>query len=285
MEKQNSICRFGIILLLMFFFNFGMAGGDTPEKGSKSSEVKRVDFVEVKGGAFIMGNEKSSFADEYPEHTVNVGDFMISRYEITNSQYVKFLNDAGCNPDGHQNGREYIDMNDSDCCIYCEDGEFRVREGHENLPVVEVSWYGADAYAKWAGGRLPTEAEWEYAAKGGHKSKGYKYSGSNMALKVGWFKLNSSKMPKDVGLKKPNELGIYDMSGNVWEWCLDDYDKTYYKRSEKHNPKGPNGKNLKVQRGGSFVNGARYLSNTFRAYSKNRTPNDWIGFRIVKPIQ
>jgi formylglycine-generating enzyme required for sulfatase activity len=132
------------------------------------------------------------------------------------------------------------------------------------------------------GYRLPTEAEWEYAARGGNKSRGYKYAGSNNIAEVAWYSSNSNHKTHPVGQKQPNELGIYDMSGNVWEWCNDRYDKNYYKNSPRNNPQGPKSGNSYVLRGGSWNNYGYYcrVANRDR-YSRNLSYYD-IGFRFSR---
>ena len=123
---------------------------------------------------------------------------------------------------------------------------------------INVSWYDAIAYCKWLSKetgkhfRLPTEAEWEYASRGGITSAHYKYSGSNSIDNVGWYSDNSGVKTHTVGTKRSNELGLYDMSGNVWEWCNDYYNSSYYGSSPSSNPKGPSSGTSRVLRGGSW---------------------------------
>ena len=127
---------------------------------------------------------------------------------------------------------------------------------------------------------MPTEAEWEYAARGGKQSRGYKYAGSNNVGEVGWYDGNSSKT-KPVKGKKANELGLYDMSGNVWEWCWDWYDSDYYSSSPKNNPTGPSSGSYRVVRGGSWNNDPESLRVAIR-YGLNLDDSNYnLGFRPV----
>jgi formylglycine-generating enzyme required for sulfatase activity len=156
-------------------------------------------------------------------------------------------------------------------------------------PMVMVSWNDAVAYCNWLSDelngdyRLPTEAEWEYAARGGKKNTSYIYAGSNDLDEVGWNQDNSGAQANSVMKKKPNELGLYDMSGNVWEWCRDWYEKEYYAKSPSTNPKGAATGSYRVLRGGGWYGPAAYCRVANRNY---RTPdarfNDG-GFRVVSP--
>jgi outer membrane protein OmpA-like peptidoglycan-associated protein len=164
-------------------------------------------------------------------------------------------------------------------------------------PVGNVSWYDAVEYLKWLSKetgkefRLPTEAEWEYAAKGGNKSKGYKYVGGNNLNEVAWFIGNSDKRAHNIGQKMPNELGIHDMAGNAREWCSDWYGESYYKTSSVENPKGPDfGKN-RILRGGSWGSQEERMRISYRneGYPYNSALD--FGFRpaisgepMVKPV-
>ena len=236
------------------------------EQEEKRKKINKLglEMVFVKGGTFQMGctgEQSDCDDDEKPVHTVTVGDFYIGKYEVTNSQYCKFLNSIGCSSNGSYNDteygkEEYIDMNDEDVQIRYTGGRFVPQSGKGDYPVVEVGWYGANAFARWVGGRLPTEAEWEYAARGGNKSRAYQYSGSNNIGDVAWYTGNSGDHTHRVGSKSPNELGIYDMSGNVWEWCSDWHDADYYGSSPRHNPQGPSGGKYRVLRGGSWADNA-----------------------------
>ena len=184
-----------------------------------------VNMVFVEGGTFPMGSNESD--NEKPIHQVTVKGFFIDAYAVTAEQYRAFCTATGAKmPPPPDWG-----WNDDD-------------------PIVNVNWNEAMAYAKWVGKRLPTEAEWEYAARGGKKSIGYKYSGSNDIDEVAWYDKNAGSRTHPVGTKRPNELGIYDMSGNIWEWCWDWYGP--YAPAAQTDPRGPSTGSSRVLRGGSF---------------------------------
>ena len=233
-----------------------------------------------------------------PLHTVTVSSFKISKYEITNVQYVAFLNAIGVSSNGFFNdvtygSVEYIDMGDSEVMITHNGSSFQVRSHSpdlSNYPVIEVSWYGANAFAKWAGGRLPTEAEWEFAARGGNQSRGYQFSGSNTVDAVAWYGNNSSSTGQSgyqnipthpVGTKAPNELGLYDMSGNVYEWCQDWYGS--YSSGSQTNPQGPASGSSRVPRGGSWISDPRTVRSANRKGDRPSVTYFAYGFRVVFP--
>ncbi len=259
---------------------------DIETNQTKTIEVKIIDTsssgkkVFVKGGTFTMGSPAGVGKDgEHPQRKVTLSDFYISRYEVTNAQYAEFMNEIGADANGSKNGKKYLDIDDDRCEIAHNGSSFVVKSGKEKYPVIEVTWYGAKAYCEWAGGRLPTEAEWEYAARGGNKSKGYKYSGSNNIDDVAWYKDNSGNHTHSVGKKAPNELGIYDMSGNVCEWCSDW--RGYYKEYDQTNPTGAESGSYRVIRGGSWLYGSSYCRVADRSHDS--PPNSYgnLGFRVV----
>lgn len=206
--------------------------------------VKGVSFKmkKVEGGTFLMGAQSEdknqpnydpdAFEDESPVHRVTLSDYYIGETLVTQELW-----------------KAVMDSNPS---------EFKSIFNKKRLkhPVENVSWNDCQEFIKKLNAiigktfRLPTEAEWEYAARGGNKSKGYKYSGSNNIDDVAWCEGNSSGKTHEVGTKAPNELGLYDMSGNVWEWCSDWYGE--YSASPQTNPKGPTSGSYRVLHGGSW---------------------------------
>ena len=214
----------------------------------------------VKGGTFQMGNNNSRYDDEKPAHEVRLNDFYIGKYEVTIKQWKTIM---GSLPDG----------NDDKSCPDC--------------PVVNVSWNDTQLFIDRLNTktgkkyRLPTEAEWEYAARGGSQSKKLDYAGSNNASLVGWFSENSNGKPNTVGKKIPNELGIYDMTGNVREWCADYYDENYYKNIISDNPKGATSGISRVFRGGDYNDIKEDLSLTLRGSQTDNFLDKNLGFRLV----
>ena len=201
--------------------------------------------------------------------TLNIKSFEISRYEITNERYTAFLNSKQIPVDGKLKGRALINTGSGDLQVEFIQKKWKAKQGFESYPMVMVSYYGAVEFCNWMGGRLPTEMEWLYAAQGGEKTKHFKFAGSNKLEEVGWYNNNSNQQSHAIGQKKPNELGICDMSGNAWEWCLNDTLKT--------------DKDFCVHMGGSWYAGEQ--SALLTAHYGN-TPTHFsnsVGFRIIFP--
>ena len=222
-------------------------------------------WVRVEGGSFIMGcndGDKDCYPDEQPAHKVSISTFYIAKNEVTVKEY-----------------REYCQKTNKQMPVEPRYG------WHDNYPMVNLTWQEAYDYAKYYGCRLPTEAEWEYAAKGGKESKGYVFSGSNNWDEVGWSYENSNKEPHEVGLKQPNELGIYDMSGNAWEWCGDNYEVYYYQSSPAKDPKGPQKGLGKVNRGGCYSFDYALMSVHHRRCLAPEAIGTGTGLRLAKDVK
>jgi formylglycine-generating enzyme required for sulfatase activity len=255
------------------------------------------EIILAQAGTFDMGCTDEQYEcdpEEYPVHTVTLNSFGISKTEVTFAQYITFLNDIKCNTDGWYNDPQfgmvmYINISSLNCAIkYAWDNFYFLGSNYaqtDDCPVTMISWHGAYAYARWAGGRLPTEAEWEYAARGGHLATTTLYAGSDNIDDVGWHDGNSNNKSQPVASLQPNELGLYDMSGNVWEICNDWYSDTYYSNSPQNNPQGPASGDTKVIRGGSWFGywpscrtAARY-----GVYANSSSSSK--GFRYVIPYE
>lgn len=201
---------------------------------------------------------------------ISTQSFRITKYEITNTQYARFLNDKKIGFDGVYDRRQLINIASQDLQLEFRNNAWAAKPGRKDYPMVMVNYYGAVEFCKWAEGMLPDFQQWTYAAKGGHKSKNYTYAGSNRLDKVGWYKENCGGHSHEVGKKKPNELGIYDMSGNVWEWCRNDSLK-----SET---------DFCLHMGGSWFPGEQpsrllaYYGNTPIHFSNS------VGFRVIFPV-
>ncbi len=241
-------------------------------------KIKAKDMVLLQAGEYQVGSPDGvGDPDEQPRRGVWLDSFYIDRREVTNYQYAKFSADnpqhlpEWAKPNGVYNVETGRDP------YYRKTGA--ALKAPEN-PVVGVTWAAADAYCRRAGKRLPTEAEWEAAARGGSGGL-FSFGDSPAGLKeYAWYEENASA-PRPVGTKKPNDLGLYDMHGNVWEWVYDRYRPDYYTNSPKRNPAGPDdpGFRDRVIRGGSWAFGADSARSANRASTSK--PNDDIGFRCA----
>ena len=267
--------------------NGGTNGGTTPPQSDPYENMEL-----IRAGEFRMGSNEHG--TEKPIHSVYVDAFYMDKYEVTNAEYAEFLNAKGKHADagqawlavGHQHARiEYVNRT------------YRSKAGYEKHPVVMVSWYGAMAYAEWVGKRLPTEAEWEKAARGGLSGLKYPWGdGIDSSNANYWPHVNDTTV---VGKYAANGYGLYDMSGNVSEWCLDEYNAGFYAVSPSQNPlSGANSiqwildnytgvKTDRVTRGGSGYHSADPLRVAHRD-SGSGTPSHtshYIGFRCARAVQ
>ena len=225
-------------------------------------------MVLIAGGEFIMGQDSDRPGDFSPAHPVKVNAFYMDKREVTNKQYFTFCQETGYKLPEFWNTEP-----------------FRCGEGYPDNPVVGISWFDAMKYAGWAGKRLPTEAEWEYAARGGLVDKefpnGNSPDGDRVTNEPGsWINLTHP-----VGTFPENGFGLFDMSGNAWEWVADSYDEDYYKKSPVENPAGPEKSMFRVIRGGSWHSGNMCKKVYYR---KGLSPG-WVdfavGFRCVKDAE
>jgi serine/threonine protein kinase len=238
-------------------------------------------LVSIPAGNFIMGSD-SGDDDIKPQHNVTLSAFSLSKTETTNRQFVVFMNAQDCSPEGIIKNTKIIDLMKNKNIVY-ENGAFKVLTDAENLPVTCVTWDGADLFCKTFYGRLPTEAEWEYAACAGEN---FIYSGSNDLNEIAWYKDNSSDKLNNVGIKKPNAFGLYDLTGNAWEWCNDFYDPAYYSKSSSQNPSGPETGSTKVIRGGDCSSQEIVMKNKVRmSTNRSGTTGENIGFRICLSVK
>lgn len=246
---------------------------------SKLSKPVEIEKVAVKGGEFIMGDPFNN--GDQPMHKVTLSDFSISKTEVTNYQFAQFLNALKIDFSANYNGKSMVAAVGPYTKLQYVNGEWQAKTGYNNYPVINVTWWGASEFCKWAGGRLPSEAEWEYAAKGGQLTKNYSFSGSNTATDVAYFGINSINKPNEVAQLKPNELGLYDMSGNVNEWCADWYD--VYPETPQINPHGPAAGEYRIFRGASYHEVDSNCRSTRRnAFFPDGAIN-FVGFRVVFP--
>ena len=229
--------------------------GSTSSTVSLSAELNKLinNMVYVSGGTFIMGGDESS--DQTPTHSVTLSSYYICKYEVTQALWRAVM---GSNPSKFKG---------------------------DNLPVEQVSWNDCQTFINRLNNytgrnfRLPTEAEWEFAARGGNYSRHYKYSGSNYISDVAWYCDNSGNRTHPVGTKQANELGLYDMSGNVWEWCSDRYGS--YSSYSQSNPTGATSGFGRVERGGNWCGLARYCCSSHRSYYAPGNSFDDLGLRLV----
>jgi len=293
-----------------------------------SKSVRNMSFVQA--GEFDMGDHQGvGEPDELPVHTVNLDAFWLDRYEVTTKNYCKYLNSSydqglifvvGDIVYGTGNSRKYCEVNNNNSRILYNNGLFSVAARKQRHPMVMVTWYGAAAYANWlsletglracydlntwectfgAGGfRLPTEAEWEKAARGGEQNPYFKYPWGNSidgsccnywgsgdfyeselieTTPVGYYDGNQTP----PGVDMANGYGLYDVAGNVFEWCNDWYSDTYYGSSSYENPQGPTSGAYRVLRGGAWDTSTDFVRCAYRRSHPPEMAEIHLGFRLV----
>jgi formylglycine-generating enzyme required for sulfatase activity len=269
------------LILVVLMFAAGCAGRPPAVKkaadgpGASIKTEDGAEMVLIPAGEYPMGSpDRQGQNDERPQHRVYVSAFYIDRYEVTNRIYKRFLEETGNDEPPYWNDPKY-DAPDQ--------------------PVVGVTFYDAQAYARWAGKRLPTEAEWEKAARGGLVGTRYAW-GDDTPDADGTYRANydpGNRVGSDadgyaftapVGSYPPNGYGLYDMAGNVWEWCNDRYVPDYYSDSPASDPKGPDAGATRVLRGGSWFGRDDFLRASARYHLSATTAYDNVGFRCAKDV-
>jgi sulfatase modifying factor 1 len=272
-----------------------MATALCAQNGTFTETVNGVSFqmVRVKGGTFTMGcraeQDADCNSDEGPAHTATLSDYSIGEAEVTVGLFRVFVEETGYRTTAEtQTADDGWDgeWGTGEAITWRHDALGKIRPLSENdHPVMYVSWDDASAFCDWLSKktgksyRLPTEAEWEYAARGGNKSRGFRYSGSDELDVVAWYWDNSSGKTNKVKSKLPNELGLYDMTGNAREWCSDWYG-TYPSEAQK-TPVGPATGTERVTRGGSFGSSPRFCRLADRVAEAPGHHNGMLGFRLA----
>jgi formylglycine-generating enzyme len=264
-ERENSMTRerrYIISLICLLSICVGISSAQN--SAVTPPALDPVPVVRIPAGEFKMGD--NSAGDHHPVHNVQLNSFWLDKFEVTNARYAAF-----CKSTGHQLP-QFWGMK-----------EFHCGPDFPDYPVVGVSWGDAAAYAQWCGKRLPTEAEWEYAARGGLSEKKFP-NGDDLTPKGANYANGETKGTLPVGQFPANGYGLHDMAGNVVEWVSDYYDKDYYSSSPVSNPKGPATGRFRVIRGGGWHSGP----SCNRVYYRNALPQGWldfnVGFRCAKDV-
>ncbi|WP_270619443.1 formylglycine-generating enzyme family protein [Paenibacillus macerans] len=288
---------------------FAANGGRPKAAGAKTAGVQS-NMVRLEGGTFLMGtDDKEGFPSdgEGPVREVTVSPFYIDSYAVTNRQFSEFVRATGYRTDAEKFGNSFVfhlflppDVLADTTNVVMQTPWWRLIEGADwrhpegpasglqgrmDHPAVHVSWRDAEAYCRWAGKRLPTEAEWEYAARGGLAQKKYPWGdeltpeGKHMCnIWQGKFPVQNEALDGYAGTApvnafEPNGYGLYNMAGNVWEWCADWFDVRYHRTQGSVNPKGPSKGSEKSMRGGSYLCHHSYC-NRYRVAARSRNSPD-----------
>jgi formylglycine-generating enzyme required for sulfatase activity len=236
-----------------------------PGRDGKRDEKTGIELVRIPGGEFTMGSpDGDGYDDEHPSHRVRISSFELAKYSVTNSQFARYL---AANPNARK------------------PGEWDEARKNPHLPVVRVSWLDAQAFAQWAGMRLPTEAEREYATRAGTTTRYFSGDADADTDQVAWFNSNAGDRLHEVCTKKPNAFGLYDMHGNVWEWCSDWFQR--YPPSTPTtvvDPQGPESGTTRVIRGGYYNRPPVDGRSAARDNREPETREYFIGFRVARDL-
>lgn len=266
--------------------------GTTTSPGG-TNEVSSDGFVLVKGGAFMMGctkEQQDCGKDEKPVHQVTLNDFYISPYEVTLRKWKQVMGSKPERRESQKGAKKQSTAMKNSTSSEVTEGSV-TPEDCDDCPVEYISWNQAQDFLQKINEqnpglnyRLPTEAEWEYAARGGNQSKGYLYAGGNEISALAWYSGNAGGKMRPVGKKQPNELGLYDMSGNIQELCSDLYGEDYYKKSPASNPPGPSSIPVKyyVIRGGAWSNDPESCRTANRSFHSGSGGYIATGFRLAR---
>jgi formylglycine-generating enzyme len=274
---------------------------------SREPEPELDRMVLVPDGRFLMGNELSRSAAEHPQHEVRVDSFWLDAHEVTVAEFAEFVAATGYISTAQRKGRAWVFEPARKKWALTSGADWQhplgphsSNVGRERLPVVQVSWQDASAYAAWAGKRLPTEAEWEYAARGGLYDADFPWGREEKPDEdyqanywQGWFPdqdlgRDGFRSLAPVRSYPANRFGLYDMAGNVWEWCADWYSADYYQLTPPVNPTGPKQGSRRVQRGGSWLC-AENASAGLRVWTRSSAAPDachnHVGFRCARDLR
>ena len=237
MKSKVLVTLYLLVITLFVIFGCGEEK-EEPKEIVREEDVTKM--VLIPAGEFEMGDHHD-FGEDYekPVHTVYLDAYYIDKYEVTNAQYATFLNEYGKNEDAKGHTLVYLG---SSGLIEKVGSTYKPKAGYNAHPVIEVSWYGAAAYAQFYGKRLPTEAQWEKAARGGLVGNMYPWGNDITREDANYYKTGLRDIWNEtspVGSFPPNGYGLYDVAGNVSEWCADGFERDYYSESPSENPLGP----------------------------------------------
>lgn len=293
--------------------NAGVANDDAEPAPSPAPLFSGGSLVFVEAGTFSMGGDVG-VTGQKPLHPVTLSPFLIGKTEVTmealhrvyqwGAEQGLVASDGRSVWNSEGEPRELIDLDDEDSQLSWKAGALHLQPGAGKLPAAEITWFGAAYFCNlvsrirglepvydpvsWEadlardGFRLPTEAEWEFAARGGLSGEATPYAGSDDLDAIAWWGGNARDGRRSVGLLAPNELGLYDMSGNVWEWCNDWYAFGYYSDSERRDPAGPETGREKVIRGGAFNEYYNSMRVDYRFFRTPVSEQVSVGFRVAR---